>query len=469
MKHRRIFAALAALVMLTSTACGAKNEEATVTNEAPVVVDGVAGDAAKSADSAVEAAPEAAGAEYNGAAEVPAIYAEREAMADAAAADGGASFSAKTVTPKAAGAMADGFDEAIPEPMPDEPIVIEPVPASRPEAGILTAGEWRDHDNWGFFSNLVKSGAITFPSFGLDPCHRVSVDLTDASGTPLPNASVALLDKDGKEIWKSVTDKNGKAYLFEMNGAHGTFVKAASGGAEVTSDVPASTDGTQGGAAACTDRAVTVKLDVAAATRSKTQIMFIVDTTGSMSDEMLYLQSDFTSIADEIGDAETQYSALFYKDDGDTYVTRYEGFTADADTVKKQLNKEVADGGGDEPEAVAEAFTQAFISENWQDDAVKVAFLIYDAPPHDEKNAELEAAIRAASEKGIHLVPVVSSNGSRETELFGRACAICTNGSYVFLTDDSGVGGAHLEPIIGDYKVEKLHDIIVRIVKEYKQ
>ena len=86
-----------------------------------------------------------------------------------------------------------------------------------------------------------------------------------------------------------------------------------------------------------------------------------------------------------------------------------------------------------------------------------------------ELTEESARMLTELSSRGIHIVPVVSSNGSRETELFGRALAICTNGEYVFLTDDSGIGGSHLEPIIGDYTVEPLHDIIVRIIQEYKQ
>ena len=76
------------------------------------------------------------------------------------------------------------------------------------------------------------------------------------------------------------------------------------------------------------------------------------------------------------------------------------------------------------------------------------------------------AAVRSAAERGIKLVPVVASNAERDTELFGRALAICTGGTYVFLTDDSGVGNDHLEPIIGDYTVESLHNVIVRIINE---
>ena len=41
-----------------------------------------------------------------------------------------------------------------------------------------------------------------------------------------------------------------------------------------------------------------------------------------------------------------------------------------------------------------------------------------------------------------------------------------TNGTYVFLTDDSGVGFSHLTPIVGDYTVDLLHNVIVRIIQE---
>ena len=48
-----------------------------------------------------------------------------------------------------------------------------------------------------------------------------------------------------------------------------------------------------------------------------------------------------------------------------------------------------------------------------------------------------------------------------------RSFAILTNGTYVFITDDSGVGNDHLEPTIGDFEVEKLSDLMVRLVSEY--
>jgi hypothetical protein len=44
---------------------------------------------------------------------------------------------------------------------------------------------------------------------------------------------------------------------------------------------------------------------------------------------------------------------------------------------------------------------------------------------------------------------------------------LATNGSYVFLTDHSGIGGKHLEPTSEEYEVEPLNDLLVRLITEY--
>ena len=200
-----------------------------------------------------------------------------------------------------------------------------------------------------------------------------------------------------------------------------------------------------------------------------TQVMFILDTTGSMSDEIAYLQMDFASIAKEVDDGRTAFSVNFYRDEEDEYVTRCNPFTNDVKSVQAKINAEYADGGGDIPEAVAEILEETITNnDQWSSSANKIAFLIFDAPPHEGKEQQLDAAVRAAAEKGIRLVPVVSSGAERDTELFGRALAAQTGGSYVFLTDDSGVGDSHLEPIVGDYEVELLHDVIVRNITELR-
>lgn len=339
-----------------------------------------------------------------------------------------------------------------------------------PEAGQLTAGEWRDNDNWGFLMNLVNSGTISFPSYGIDPRGRVAVTVKNESGEAAANVAVNLLGEDNELLWSAVTDKNGRAYLFTPEGKTAAGVEATnSEGKTQSAEVKANSSGGEQGGSEVSDYAECELTLGGNELYKKTEIMFIVDTTGSMSDEMLFLQSEFSAIAKEVGTEDTYYSANFYRDEGDDYVTKLNDFTNDVSTVQSQINAESADGGGDFPEAVGKIMNETLSNGKWSDDSVKIAFMIFDAPPHEEDSDEVAQAVKDAAKKGIRLVPIVSSNTERDTELFARGAAICTGGSYVFLTDDSGIGDSHLEPIIGDYKVEKLHDIIVRIIGDYRQ
>jgi hypothetical protein len=39
-----------------------------------------------------------------------------------------------------------------------------------------------------------------------------------------------------------------------------------------------------------------------------------------------------------------------------------------------------------------------------------------------------------------------------------------TLGRYLFLTDDSGVGGSHMEPTIPCYNVQRLNNLVYRVI-----
>ena len=362
-----------------------------------------------------------------------------------------------------------GDDTILPgDPSPEPAPPVEPIPPAEPLK--LTAAEWKDNDNWPFFTNLVNAGTIAFPSFGLDPRNRIKVTLTDEAGNPLPGEKVALLMED-YIAWQAQTDKDGVAFLFIDPAAVPTAIEVtdADGSYEWAYTLEKSTDSGDPQSPEQTRfyEEVTIVRQPVAPAQTGMQIMFIVDTTGSMGDEIAYLQKDFSAIADRVGSEGVTWSVNFYRDEGDEYVTRTNGFTSDVAEVQAKINAEYADGGGDTPEAVAEILTECLKGRtDWDEGSVKLAFLIFDAPPHGGKEAELQAAVSAAAAKGIRLIPVVASNADRETELFGRAAAILTGGTYVFLTDDSGIGDSHLEPIVGNYEVELLQDLIVRIIDE---
>lgn len=433
MKTKRTFCAiLAAALALSTCACG---------NELTSSIDGL---------------PAAEG--INGTAK----SIEGEAAYDVAATAGDEGF--------AEGAVTYAGDDAVEAPAAAGAATIdETTQQDLPEAGQLTAGEWSDNDNWGFFSNLVNSGTISFPSYGIDPTNRTKLTVSGSDGTALVNAHVDLLDKDGGVLWSAVTNKEGTAYLFTQSGKQAASVEVESGGKKQSYALEGAATGGEQDKAKTTGTEMSVTFDGTGTLYKSMDVMFIVDTTGSMSDEMLFLQSEFTAITKEIGTADTRYSVNFYRDEGDDYVTKCNDFTSDAKKVQKALNNENASGGGDWPEAVSEALTETMFTDDWKDDSVKLAFLIYDAPPHDGKEKELLAAVEEASKKGIRLIPVVASDNDRDTELFGRAIAITTGGTYVFLTDDSGIGNSHEEPIIGSYEVRPLYNIIIDIINSYKQ
>lgn len=514
MKTKRILCAISVLALLASSAAcsagsSAGSASGTPTNAAengtksvasddktapttdktaPTTDDG--GKASEKAELAVEGeASAAAGLEFNGSsfAADSAIkssdsviasdsvgktfdYAERATMDAAGEFYGGEAISPSTIkgevgfeeTAPAPGYYDDDYTDIVPDDFPEYDPPVQPGP------GLLTAGEWKDNTNWGFFCNLVNAGTVEFPSFGLDPRFRTAVTVKSAGGSPVINAKVRLLDKDNKVIWKAVTDKDGVAYLFTTENDVPVMVEAESDGKTERVELEQKQRNQQQ-TSKIEANDVSITLDAEGVKHKKTEIMFIVDTTGSMADEMLFLQSEFGAIAKEVGTQDTTYSVNFYRDEGDDYVTKCFDFTDDIEDIQKKLNAETADGGGDTPEAVDQILKETLTDGKWSDDTVKIAFLIFDAPPHYGKEQVLIEAVRSAAEKGIRLIPVVSSNSERETELFGRALAIQTGGTYVFLTDDSGIGGSHLEPIIGDYEVEKLYDIIIRVINEYKQ
>lgn len=203
-------------------------------------------------------------------------------------------------------------------------------------------------------------------------------------------------------------------------------------------------------------RAGHVRLDVA----------LVIDTTGSMSDELSYLQTELDSIATRVTaaypDAGTRWALVVYRDEGDEYVTRTFDFET-LDAMRSHLAAQSAGGGGDYPEASHAALAD-MTNLAWREgtDVARVSFWIADAPHHDERVTEWAEAVRTAAQLDVHVYPIASSGVDEGTELSMRSAAQLTGGRYVFLTDDSGIGGSHLEPSIPCYFVTHLDQVMLR-------
>ncbi len=199
-------------------------------------------------------------------------------------------------------------------------------------------------------------------------------------------------------------------------------------------------------------------------------VALLIDTTGSMGDELEYLKTEFLALADTVRgrypNAGQRWGLVLYRDDGDDYVTKPIDFLSDAQAFHGALSAQSAGGGGDFPEA-PERGLAASNALSWRSDptTARVVFWIADAPHHTQDAQEMAEAIKAAAQKGIHVYPVASSGIDDFTELLMRSAAQLTRGRYLFLTDDSGVGGEHKEPRIPCYYVTKLDAAITRMIE----
>ena len=200
---------------------------------------------------------------------------------------------------------------------------------------------------------------------------------------------------------------------------------------------------------------------------------FLVDATGSMGDEMSFLQSELKDIVRRVRsvepDLDIRLSVVFYRDRGDAFITKALPFTRSADDAVSFISSTTADGGGDYPEDMNSGL-EAMMRQHWSRDAVpQMLFLLADAPPQQYAGQDYtyHEAIQDAAANGIAIYPVAASGVDKPTEFLFRAMAVMTGGKYVFLTDDSGVGDSHEEPDITGYKVEKLNDLMVREIRSY--
>ena len=339
-------------------------------------------------------------------------------------------------------------------------------------AGTLTAGEWIDNDHLTFWNSLHQIEDTGWSEYSTlwSRAYTVRTFVTVTfDGKPVENAAVTVTGADSI-LWTAKTDNEGKAYLFyspsELNGD--LIVTADYGNYSAKTTITSDNY-----TAASIELTADSEIDIQHA--KSLDLMLVVDTTGSMHDELFYLQAELESVinraASDNGNIPVRLSVNFYRDDGDEYVVRDFAFTENISQAIADLKAQDADGGGDMPEKVNAALDNAINSHDWSENSTKLLFIILDAPPHsDDANAvtAMNDLTAQAAEKGIRIIPILASGGDKEAEYLMRDVAMKTGGTYLFLTDDSGISvGGHIQPTVGDYEVEKLNDLMVKVINRY--
>jgi len=137
-------------------------------------------------------------------------------------------------------------------------------------------------------------------------------------------------------------------------------------------------------------------------------VVFVLDTTGSMGGLLQTAKEKIWSIATTMASAqqtpEIRIGLVAYRDRGDSYVTKIVDLSDDLDSVYAKLMDFEANGGGDTPESVNKALYDAVHNMSWsqEDQAYQVIFLVGDAPPHmDYNEVRYPQIVASALEKGI--------------------------------------------------------------------
>ncbi|WP_439567542.1 VWA domain-containing protein [Sphingopyxis sp.] len=341
-----------------------------------------------------------------------------------------------------------------------------PYPRPQPQSGILTAGEHDDLLNPELYAAYVnRSGNLGQEVQSLprvDTTRVVTVKVNDRSGQPIPFADVVVTCSDGNSITMA-TQADGSAVFFPGLDrlSERITVTARKAGRTIADARPVLVANAAGG------QLVGLTASQAATKVTKLDLMLVVDTTGSMGDEISFLQSELRSIIASITakhrNLDIRIGFVFYRDLGDDYVTRTVAFDRDVGRVQGALARQHANGGGDYPEAMDQALIRA-VTQEWRPDAVKSLLLVADAPPHDQLFGRTWQAAEAARARRIHITPVAASGVADKAEYAMRAMAAATQSRYLFLTDDSGVGNPHAPPAIDCYLVTKLDALVRRVV-----
>ena len=339
------------------------------------------------------------------------------------------------------------------------------------KAGTLTAGEINDFSKWSLWEDLSKGELNSFITYwGILPKHRFSVQITNESKSPLTDIKVILKDPFGKTIWQSHTDNTGKAELWanlydstDLKKGKYTIEAIYNGKPFVITDASGFNQGIN-------------KLIIPAACKQplNMDIVFAVDATGSMGDEIRYLQAELYDVIEKIKRGNPglnlNMGSVFYRDKEDAYLTVQQDLTSDINKVMDFMKAQSADGGGDEPEGVDAAMEVAIGKFKWREDArARVMFLVLDASPHHDKETmeKLNKYTIMAAEKGIRIVPIVCSGIDKASEYLMRSMALATNGNYIFLTDHSGIGDKHIAPSTDKFDVETLNILLIRLLQQY--
>ena len=331
----------------------------------------------------------------------------------------------------------------------------------------LSAGEVDDNRQWQEYLEYLAEYQGP-PVHEVDVSERYIITVRGSDGRPLPNALVRVSYGEDT-LFEGLTYANGQTLFFpralqETGSAESFRVSAEKDGVSLSLDFPRGAE---------TDWELTLDATASYDGDVPLDVLFLLDSTGSMADEIDRIKDTLLSISARISDLPAQpdlrLGMVSYRDRGDEYVTRVFDFDADAWGFSDTIRSVQADGGGDEPESLNEALHVALNKPEWRTgDAIRLVFLLADAPPHLDYLQDYDYAeeMVEARKRGIKIFSVASSGLNWRGGYIFRQIAQHTMGRFIFILYESPGGGMGTPHDVGEYTIERLDSLIVRLVEE---
>lgn len=350
-------------------------------------------------------------------------------------------------------------------------VPVQVVPSAK--AGLLTAGEVNDFTKWEMWQDITTDILENEQAhWQFRAIERYAVQLTTEGGDALVDQAVSLVSDAGQTVWQARTDNTGKAELWAN--LFSTIPTNAQFSIQTTFNRKSYT----------ISRAVpfagginTLALPAKCEPSSNIDIMFVVDATNSMLDEINYLRTELDDIINRTQkqhkDLSINLGSVFYTDFGDPNMIRVSPFsTKIKNTIDFMNRQQNFTGGYDWPEAVDSALAVALHQQKWSEKArTRLLFLIADAPSRDDAETleRMHQVTAKAAAMGIRIIPVACSGTPKSAEYLFRCLALATNGTYTFLTNDSGIGNDHIKPTTDHYDVTTINNLLVQIIDQFTE
>lgn len=314
---------------------------------------------------------------------------------------------------------------------------MESVPYTPPRIDTtpLKASLTDDNQRFDAFTAYVADARTRLPSGSwqdLPVSQRLPVRVVDSLGAPIPNAVVTLRGQEDT-AWRSTTLGNGETTVYPgfLTSGGSSSLNATISAAGQTITVALNPAG---------PTVVELPEPVPSADRMSLDVAFVIDTTGSMGDEIDRIKGTLTSVVARLQEldqpVDLRLGGVLYRDRGDAYVTQRLPFTTDIASFDRTLRSVVADGGGDTPESLNAGLRAAVHDLDWRSEGARVAFLVADAPPHMDYAQDVSYGTSAlhALGAGIRVHTVAASGLDSVGSLVFRQIAQLTAGNFIFIT-----------------------------------